>query len=61
MDQFQSPEVPDMQKAVEHYRGELDRMQGQLLREALDKVGPGGRIVVTRLHDEILFTMEVLP
>ncbi|ANT45297.1 hypothetical protein Xoosp2_75 [Xanthomonas phage Xoo-sp2] len=48
----------DQQRALEHYQGELDRLQGQFLREALQKAGPGGRVVVTQLHDEILFTVE---
>lgn len=48
----------DIQAALEHYRGELDRMRGQFLREALEKAGPGGKVVVTQLLDEILFTVE---
>lgn len=48
----------DQQRALEHYRGELDRLQGQFLREALQKAGPSGRVVVTQLHDETTFTVE---
>jgi hypothetical protein len=48
----------DQQRALEHYRGELDRLQGQSLREALAKAGPGGRVIVTQLHDETTFTVE---
>lgn len=31
----------DVQRALEHYQGALDRLQGQFLREALHKAGPG--------------------
>lgn len=48
----------DVQRALEHYQGELDRLQGPFLREALHKAGPGGRVVVAQLHDETTFTVE---
>lgn len=48
----------DQQRALEHYQGELDRLQGQTLRQALQQAGLGGRVVVTQLHDETTFTVE---
>lgn len=45
-------------RQLDYCRAVLDQMAGEQLREALDSVGEGGRVVVTRLHDEWIFTVE---
>jgi hypothetical protein len=48
----------DRQKQYEHYLAMADQVTGQMLRQALDQAGLGGRVVVTRLHDEVSLIVE---
>jgi hypothetical protein len=43
---------------LEHYQGEVDKLVGRRLREALDLAGDGGCVTAVRVHDEVAFSVE---
>ncbi len=48
----------DRRKQYEHYQAMADQLSGQMLRQALEQAGLGGQVVVSRIHDEVCFSVE---